>query len=307
MVTLTVNHLEGFSLALDTSIVVWVLCGLYCILAIVPLVQLIRIHQYTPELGWTIQKIFLLFCVGASLVRAVFFGVFVFLQPRNLFLAEDDDPAYVILSNFPRMCFFSTFCLLVLFWAEIIHRVKYHHARSFQRKRYIFIVLNLVVYIIQGLFWYLLFFPPEFLASLPMPQIENLFFAGLSLVVAVLFLSYGGRLFFMLKNFPIESTELHNKLFEVGSITTICTICFLIRGVLLLLTSLMHSVDNSSYMMFSYCLTVEVVPCGLVLMILSRFPVVRNNNSVDSQFLSSTDASIYGSMTATNEPLAPGR
>ncbi|KAH9748102.1 Tobamovirus multiplication protein 1 [Citrus sinensis] len=82
--------------------------------------------------------------------------------------------------------------------------------------------------------------------------IGKIFIAVVSFIAALGFLLYGGRLFFMLRRFPIESKgrrkKLHevvvsvpahacvysfcvtiNMVVEVGSVTAICFTCFLIR------------------------------------------------------------------------------
>jgi len=282
-----------------------VLCAAYAILAIAPIVQLVRIHIRAPEAGWGIQKLFLLFCTGGALIRIVLFGILVLLRLRvgNFFLDEDDAPTFIILSNVPRIVFFTTFSLLILLWAEIIHRVRYHQSRSFVGKRNVFIGLNIFIYTIQGLFWFFIFYQPSEVKTMSLPIIENLFFAVLSVTIAILFLIYGGRLFFMLKNFPYDSPDLANKLFEVGSVTSVCTTCFLIRGSLLFLTSFMQSVQLNAYVLLSYCLTTEIIPAILVLGILSKLPSQpsKHNSTTDSKFPSSADGSYCGSILSQAE------
>ncbi|KAJ0514052.1 hypothetical protein HanHA300_Chr10g0365001 [Helianthus annuus] len=56
--------------------------------------------------------------------------------------------------------------------------------------------------------------------------------AVISLAAAVGFMVYGGRLFVMLRRFPIESRGRQKKLHEVGFVTGICCTCFLIRCVM---------------------------------------------------------------------------
>jgi hypothetical protein len=44
------------------------------------------------------------------------------------------------------------------------------------------------------------------------------------------FLVYGGRLFAMLRRFPVESRGRQKKLREVGAVTAVCATCFTIRA-----------------------------------------------------------------------------
>ncbi|PNY13713.1 tobamovirus multiplication protein 3, partial [Trifolium pratense] len=63
--------------------------------------------------------------------------------------------------------------------------------------------------------------------------LSKMFFAGVSLFAALGFLLYGGRLFLMLQRFPVESKGRRKKLQEVGYVTTICFLCFLIRCIMM--------------------------------------------------------------------------
>lgn len=103
-------------------------------------VQIVRIQLRVPEYGWTTQKVFhLLNFLVCGLRSAVFFfrG-----QVQRL-------PLVVVqagLLDLPGLLFFSTYTLLVLFWAEI-----YYQARSLPTTalRPTFVIINLIVYGIQ--------------------------------------------------------------------------------------------------------------------------------------------------------------
>ncbi|KAJ6849325.1 tobamovirus multiplication protein 1 [Iris pallida] len=79
----------------------------------IALIQLIRIQLRVPEYGWTTQKVFHLMNFLVNGVRAVEFAfhaqVFLF-RPKVYTL---------VLLDLPGLLFFSTYTLLVLFWAEI--------------------------------------------------------------------------------------------------------------------------------------------------------------------------------------------
>ena len=57
------------------------------------------------------------------------------------------------------------------------------------------------------------------------PTLSALFFAALSIIAAVAFCVYGGRLYFMLRRFPVESRGRRAKLREVGSGARASAIC----------------------------------------------------------------------------------
>ncbi|KAI3466579.1 hypothetical protein Pfo_023242 [Paulownia fortunei] len=229
-------------------------------------IQLIRIELRVPEYGWTTQKVFHLMNFIVNGVRAVVFGfhkqVFL-LHPRAL---------TVVVLDLPGLLFFSTYTLLVLFWAEI-----YHQARSLptDKLRIFYISINGAIYFIQVCIWVYLWVNDNSIAEF----IGKIFIAVVSFIAALGFLLYGGRLFFMLRRFPIESKGRRKKLHEVGSVTAICFTCFLIRCFVVVLSAfdsdasldvLDHPVLNLIYYML-----VEILPSALVLYILRKLPPKR--------------------------------
>lgn len=181
-----------------------------------------------------------------------------------------------VLLDFPGLVFFTTYTLLVLFWAEI-----YHQARSLPtgRLRPAFVLTNAVVYAIQSAFW-------VYMGLSPGPGYEvadlisHLFMAVVSVVAASGFAIYGGRLFVMLKRFPIESRGRRKKLREVGLVTAICTTAFALRAVLVAYTAIKSNkadldVLNHPVLDAIYYTLVEILPSALVLFILRKLPPRR--------------------------------
>lgn len=244
----------------------YTLCASFSLISFIALIQLIRIELRVPEYGWTTQKIFHLFNFIVSGVRALVFGfhaqVF-FLHPKVLTL---------VLLDLPGLVFFSTYTLLVLFWAEI-----YHQARSLptDKLRIIYISVNGAVYLIQVGFWIYLWLDYNDVVDF----IGKIFIGGVSFVAAIGFLIFGGRLFFMLKRFPIESKGRRKKLQEVGFVTIICFTCFLIRSVMVLVSAVDSdaSLDvlDHPILDFIYYMVVEILPSAIVLFILRKLPPKR--------------------------------
>lgn len=244
----------------------------YGLVGLVALVQLIRIHMRVPEYGWTTQKVFhLLNC----LVCAVRVGIFVF---RSQVEAMTPAFAKLVLLDLPGLLFFTTYTLLVLFWAEI-----YHQARSMPigALRPMYVGLNVVVYGIQSGLWAVSSVSPDPSMQALGYLLSDVFLAAVSVIAAAGFLLYGGRLIFMLQRFPIESRGRRKKLWEVGLVTSICAGCFSVRAVLVALSAvdrtnleidmLEHPVLNVLYYML-----VEVLPTACVLFILRKLPPKRN-------------------------------
>ncbi|KAL5578875.1 hypothetical protein UlMin_011317 [Ulmus minor] len=244
----------------------YTLCAAYALVSSVALVQLIRIELRVPEYGWTTQKVFHLMNFVVNGVRAIVFGfhkqVFL-LNPKVLTL---------VLLNLPGLLFFTTYTLLVLFWAEI-----YHQARSLptDKLRIFYISINAVIYIIQVCIWIYLWINDNTVVEF----VGKIFIAVVSFLAALGFLLYGGRLFFMLRRFPIESKGRRKKLHEVGSVTAICFTCFLIRCFVDVLsavdTDASLDVLDHPVLNFIYYLLVEILPSALVLYILRKLPPKR--------------------------------
>nr|XP_029120922.1 tobamovirus multiplication protein 1 [Elaeis guineensis] len=246
--------------------VFYFLCAAYALVSAVALIQLIRIQLRVPEFGWTTQKVFHFMNVIVNGARAVVFGfhsqVFLF-KPKVFTLA---------LLDLPGLLFFSTYTLLVLFWAEI-----YHQARSLStdKLRTVYISINSGIYIIQVGIWTYLWVNDNSVVEL----IGKIFIVVVSFIAALGFLVYGGRLFFLLRRFPIESKGRRKKLHEVGSVTAICFTCFLIRCTVVGLSAFypdasLEVLDHPILDLIYYTLT-EIVPSTLVLYILRKLPPKR--------------------------------
>ncbi|PSS10358.1 Tobamovirus multiplication protein like [Actinidia chinensis var. chinensis] len=242
------------------------LCAAYALVSAVALIQLIRIELRVPEYGWTTQKVFHLMNFIVNGVRAIVFGFHmqVFqLSPKVLIL---------VLLDLPGLLFFSTYTLLVLFWAEI-----YHQARSLptDKLRIVYIAVNGVMYFIQVCIWIYIWIDDNSVVEF----IGKIFIAAVSFLAALGFLLYGGRLFFMLRRFPIESKGRRKKLHEVGFVTAICFTCFLIRCFVIVLSAFDSdaSLDvlNHPILNVIYYTLVEILPSALVLYILRKLPPKR--------------------------------
>ncbi|MED6147086.1 E3 ubiquitin-protein ligase tom1 [Stylosanthes scabra] len=242
------------------------LCAAYALGSSVALIQLIRIELRVPEFGWTTQKIFHLMNFLVNALRALVFGfhsqIFL-LHPKVLIL---------VLLDLPGILFFTTYTLLVLFWAEIYRQASSLSTDNF---RLVYVSINAAVYFIQVCIWLYLWIDDNSVVQL----IGNIFIAAVSFMAAVGFLVYGGRLFFMLRRFPIESKGRRKKLHEVGFVTGICFTCFMIRGIMVFLSAFdsdatLEVLDHPILDLIYYML-VEILPSALVLFILRKLPPKR--------------------------------
>ncbi|KAL9236324.1 hypothetical protein vseg_011009 [Gypsophila vaccaria] len=248
------------------DVISYSLSAAYSLLSAFAFIQLIRIHVRVPEHGWTTQKVFhlmnFIFC-GA---RTAIFGsnVFIYvLQPKVLTL---------VFLHLPVLFFFTTYTLLILFWAEIYYRAKGLLTNGL---RTWYISVNCGVYVIQILIWIYLWLNDDSSNG----SVSQIFIAVISFIAALGFLFHGRRLFLLLKRFPNESKGRSKKLFEVGSVTAICITCFLIRcftGVASAFTAdaSLRVFEHPLLDLMCYMLT-EILPSALVLYILRKLPPKR--------------------------------
>lgn len=248
----------------------WILAGLYGGIALMALIQLIRIQLRVPEYGWTTQKIFHLLNFGVGLSRAIIFGLWT--QVSSL-----KPPSLVnVFLDVPGLLFFSTYTLLVLFWAEI-----YHQARSLSTGglRPTFVTVNVVAYASMIGVWIYEFVEANDDAQVLGYKVTSLLLASFSSLAALGFAVYGGRLYFMLKRFPIESKGRKKKLNEVGAVTIICALAFSVRGGLVAANAFVKGlrIDMFGHPLFDalYYVSVEILPAYLVLFVLRKLPPKR--------------------------------
>lgn len=243
------------------------LCAAYSLVGAVALIQLVRIEIRVPEYGWTTQKVFHLMNFIVNAARALVFGFYQSVFSFKVKILR------VILLEVPGLLFFSTYSLLVLFWAEI-----YYQARSMptNKLRPGFLLINGVIYFIQIVIWLC-----EWLMgyNAVIQIMARMFLAVVSCFAAFGFALYGGRLFLMLRRFPLESKGRQKKLREVGLITAICLSCFMIRTVVVAISVFNEIADldvlNHSLLNLIFYMVVEVLPSGLVLFILRKLPPKR--------------------------------
>ncbi|XP_010935434.1 tobamovirus multiplication protein 3 [Elaeis guineensis] len=242
------------------------LAGLFGFVSAVALIQLVRIECRVPEYGWTTQKVFHFLNFLVNGVRSV-----VFVFRRSVQQLKPEIIQHILL-DLPGLAFFTTYALLVLFWAEIYYQAR---AVSTDGLRPTFYTINAVVYVAQIALWLLIWWKPV----QPLIILSKIFFAGVSLFAALGFLLYGGRLFLMLRRFPVESKGRRKKLEEVGYVTTICFSCFMVRCIMMSFNAFDKAADldvlNHPILNFLYYLLVEILPSSLVLFILRKLPPKR--------------------------------
>ncbi|KAG0471656.1 hypothetical protein HPP92_016202 [Vanilla planifolia] len=242
------------------------LCGCFSLLSLVALVQLMRIQVRVPEFNWTTQKLFHFMNFIVNGLRAVLFGLY-----QNVFLLKPK-VLEMLLLDLPGLLFFSSYTLLVLFWAEIYQLARDQPSKNLKPA---YITVNGIIYVIQMCIWVYVQVSPRPIAL----EIAKLFFAVVSFSAALGFIIYGGRLFFLLKHLPVDSRGRRKKVKEVGFVSGICITCFFIRCIMVAVSAF----DKDAYvdvldhpiLNFIYYMAVEILPSALVLFILRKLPPKR--------------------------------
>lgn len=288
------------------------LAFLYALLALTALVQLIRIQVRLPQVHWTTQKVFHVLNFLTATCRAI---VFACRSEVEDVIKESRPFLYTVLLDAPGLLFFSTYTLLILFWAEIYYQATVSSTLTAGRgtrdaeqpsgggahtggahtvggggppphqgdppQKRVFLMTNLLAY---AAFIALSASTPRDAAQ--QAVIVQVFFAGLAMVTTYLFLLYGARLFMLLRRFPLDSRGRRSKLQEIGMITSIACTCFSVRS-FLLVESVLHG-DESRYGLDvmghpvingAYYLGCEIVPMALVMYILRKLPPKMRQSS----------------------------
>ncbi|XP_014516099.1 tobamovirus multiplication protein 1-like [Vigna radiata var. radiata] len=245
----------------------YALCVAYTLVSFIALVQLVRIQLRAPGDGWAMQKVFhmLNFVVNGS--RAVVFGLYKSDFAIRAKLLEQ------MLMELPGLLFFSTCTLLVLFWAEIYNEGR---GEPSQKLRPAYAIINGFIYLVQICLWIYTWIYTIASKTATGLEAAEFFLSVISFFALLGFLFYGGRLLFELRRFPIESRGRLKKLYKVGSATSICCTCFLIRCALLAFSGFSKNTDldvlNHPILNLVYYLMVEIVPSVLVLFVLRKLP-----------------------------------
>eukprot|EP01024_Parvocaulis_polyphysoides_P007787 TRINITY_DN12293_c0_g1_i3.p1 TRINITY_DN12293_c0_g1~~TRINITY_DN12293_c0_g1_i3.p1 ORF type:complete len:336 (-),score=9.22 TRINITY_DN12293_c0_g1_i3:167-1069(-) len=247
----------------------YALAAIYGVVGIIALIQLIRIIRRVPEYGWTTQKIFHLLNSIVCGLRCVTFAIIKIIgsQLHQVYIRA-------LIFDIPGLLFFTTYSLLVLFWAEI-----YYQARSKPTSmlKPAYFIVNFFAYAIE----IALLIASGFVEKALLSKISSVFMVFVFALAGVGFCIYGGRLFIMLNSFPLETAGRKRKVREVGSVTITCTIAFILRAVVLCLSIFYNNGEIKldiffhPVMNFGYYILFEILPTILVLIILRKLPPKR--------------------------------
>ncbi|GAM19064.1 hypothetical protein SAMD00019534_022390 [Acytostelium subglobosum LB1] len=245
----------------------------YVLLSLSSFVQLVRIHLFGfPLRRITTQKSFLFLLFITSAFRVAFFVTICFIDTELTFnIGMFNVEAFTILDDLGSITFFTTFCLLILFWIEIVYqsRNKQHIYRSLVRPA--FLVVTGLVYLVQIVIWILIVTLSDSTHD-EMDRVDNGFYAVVSLVAGIGFTYYGIKLSIKLKRNPINSHEKRRKLIEVTMFTVLCTISFMIRALIFLTITIKGSITVNGVSIMMYYAISEIIPSTFVIILFRKMP-----------------------------------
>jgi len=252
----------------------------YTLVSIVCATQFVRISRRVPGVGLTTQKVFHLAHGATALARALSFYLRRALEresiPRWARAATLDGPGLI---------FLSAYATVALFWAEIYHGGR---RESSTRVKRTFLALNVSAYAMEIGIWTALATPVGRGRGDALERASTWTLAAASAASAVGFAMYGGRLFFMLRRFPVElGVSRARKLREIGTVTVVCVTAFAARCGMLAASaqSTRFAVDvyASKTLNVSYYVAVEILPSVLVLWSLRKLPPKRRGASDEDE------------------------
>ena len=252
------------------------LAAAYALVSIVCASQFVRISRRVPGVGLTTQKVFHLAHGFTALARAASF-----VRRRALERRSIPRWARAVTFDGPGLIFLSAYATVILFWAEIYHGSRRGgRGEGVTRVKRAFLWLNVSAYVIEIGIWIALAMPASRGRGDALERASTWTLAAASAASAAGFATYGGRLFVMLRRFPVDlGASRARKLREIGTVTVACATAFTARCAMLAASarSTRFAVDvyASKTLNVSYYVAVEILPSVLVLWSLRRLPPKR--------------------------------
>lgn len=254
------------------GLAVYCLALAYFVLFVVSLSKFIRVKALVRL--WNSHLLFHLGLLIFTLVRALAFGILSFFSFSTITDSDAYYPSYMVLFILPEILFLSIYMLLFCNWLEIFifsHDQFMFTVEGFHtRWRWIFLIINAPLYILQVVFYILLY------SGSPISQ-SNIV-TSLTYIVALfsLILPIIGGLIFLyfstlaLSGFPFISTLAQSRVKRINLVLLCWSFGRVLRGILLLI-SFGKKWDSSlpenllSAVIVGILCVVEVVPFSLSL------------------------------------------
>jgi len=205
---------------------------LYWVLFAVSIMRGIWLILNSKRPSWSITKIFCCLVPLIFGVHAVDLTIHLHLNGDKFFIEPfaEQTPITMILDSLPGYIFISTYILLGLFWYTLYSKAFQTSIIIVKHMRRIYGLINLALYTIW-IFLYIMLSFSQWTSQVHMA--EATFTTTITLIVAGIFLVGGSKLYFMVKKNSIVSQERWRIARKVAVLTVLCTVVFLIRGVLI--------------------------------------------------------------------------
>ena len=249
-----------------------ILGGLCALIALAAGAQLVRIQVRVPEYGWTTQKVFHLLNLLCFGIYATTLAMWKRVEHWDEEGSHGERFAASVMQDLPGLIFFTTYTLLVLFWAEIYHQARSHPLTWL---RPAFIGINAAVYAVQGALWVLAgVFDHSDHQRASTRLASTIFQAIVQAGAAASFVVYGTLLFSMLYRFPIESKGRQKKLQEVGTVSVVCALTFAIKSAICALKYSVYKLNpfREPYATVAFIVIGSMIPAIFVLVMLRKLP-----------------------------------
>jgi len=239
--------------------------------------KLVNDAKKPPKRKWSGKKLFHLIITLCMIVRGSFF----LLQPS---FTHGDFPWHtsvlIIWIQAASMLFLLAYFNLLLFWAEFYYSVAGKTQKQVADTMRIplllfmlFIVAISATFLILSLLW----LNDDILAE-KLDMISSAVMSFLAVLVGCGFLSYGIRLYLLLRKYQLISPRKRAQTWKVVGVAVGCTICFLTRAGIVLY-SLRQATQgfNKNFnapwaVVFVFFFFLEVVPICLMLFLLRKLP-----------------------------------
>eukprot|EP00698_Gefionella_okellyi_P017569 TRINITY_DN5159_c0_g1_i1.p1 TRINITY_DN5159_c0_g1~~TRINITY_DN5159_c0_g1_i1.p1 ORF type:complete len:274 (-),score=36.17 TRINITY_DN5159_c0_g1_i1:91-912(-) len=179
---------------------------------------------------------------------------------------------FLVLADIPSLLFFTSYTVLVLFWAEVYHFASSTFVDRYLRK--VCLVFNIVVYITQVVIWVLSFVLMQqqhiILADLS-------FFAFVLLVSALFCMYYRGKLYLHRRQLSLQAghdvkPDQTPRMININKVTAVTTICLALHASVIIITIYYTWLPYMYFFIVPYYAITEWLPQMLVLYVMRPEP-----------------------------------
>jgi len=190
-----------------------------------------------------------------------------------------NDAPYIIdilLAEFPTYFTLTIFCLILFWWIELYHYAIVAKNQFLERSKYLFVVLNLIVYILLiALIIVFVSVPNEKTIScfnvdsstssvaITVGKVYQSIVSFIALFITIGFIVYGSMLMKRLYGTADLSDSAKTQVFKFTAVTVLCSLGLLLQVALLLYTTFSSSIDTVAAVILEFI--AELIPASVLL------------------------------------------